>query len=108
LSSITDFNVVIVVLSMFIMLAKTVMYIMRVFPPFFSALIHGALVALYAVSAANQAGPDYLDPKHPSKYPWYLTRGCGAPVKPQLQGYCKQAKASFAVTIVMWYVGWIL
>lgn len=88
---------------MFILLAKTVMYITRVFPPFFSTIVHGILVALYAVSISQQAGPDYLDPLHPSKVPWYLTKGCGEPVTPKLQGYCKQAKASFAITVVMWY-----
>jgi len=98
---ITDFNVVIVVLSMFILLAKTVMYIVHFFPPFFSVIVHACLATLYAVSISQQAGPDYLDPKHPSKHPWYLTRGCGDPVRPELQGYCKQAKASFGITIVM-------
>lgn len=89
---------------MFIMLAKTVMYIIHIIPPFFSAILHAVLATLYAYSISQQAGSDYSDPEHPSKVPWYLTRSCGAPVNPKLEGYCKQAKASFAVTVVLWHV----
>jgi len=97
----TDFNVIIIVLSMFILLAKTVMFIMHSLPPFFSILLHMCLVVLYAVAISNQAAPDYTDSEHPSKFPWYLTRGCGAPVDPQLKGYCQQAKATFAITVML-------
>ena len=100
--STTHWNVVITVLSMFMLLAKTVMYITHVFPPFFSTILHALLISGYAVAISRQAGPDYLDPDHPAKVPWYLTRGCGDPVASELQGYCKQAKAGFAVAILMW------
>ncbi|MCJ1438335.1 hypothetical protein MMC27_007723 [Xylographa pallens] len=85
---ITTYNVIIAVLSMFVMLVKTVMYITDTFPPLLSVIIHGTLAALYAVSIDNQAASDYSDPLHPSKYPWYLTRSCGAPVNPSLKGHC--------------------
>ena len=102
-NSITDWNVVICVLSMFILLAKVVVYITQTFPPFFSALIHCVLTIFYIVSITQQAAPDYSDPEFPSTVPWYLTRGCGAPVDPKLQSACQQAKASFAVTCCMSY-----
>lgn len=45
------------------------------------------------------------DPAHPQPgAPWYITKSCGPPVSPSLIGYCKQAKAAFAVTILMWLV----
>ena len=67
--------------------------------------VHAGLVAVWAVSIHNQAASDMSDPKHPqSGAPWYITKSCGPPVSPSLIGYCKQAKAAFAVTILMWYV----
>ena len=65
--------------------------------------MHAALVALYAVSIHAQTASDLSDPAHPQKgAPWYITRGCGAPVDPSLGGYCKQARASLAVTVLLW------
>ena len=89
-------------LSMFILLAKTVCYIIHVMPPFFSAVLHAALVAVYAVSISNQLGPDYSDPAHPAKVPWMFTHGCGPPVTPALNGFCKQAQASLALAVLQW------
>ncbi|MCJ1409141.1 hypothetical protein MMC19_003219 [Ptychographa xylographoides] len=97
--SITTYNVIIAVLSMFIMLVKTVMFITATFPPLASAVVHATIAALYAVSIDQQAASDYSDPLHPSKFPWYLTRSCNAPVNPNLHGYCQQAQASFAVAV---------
>ncbi|KAL8770594.1 MAG: hypothetical protein Q9209_003662 [Squamulea sp. 1 TL-2023] len=99
---VTSFNVVISVLALFILLCKGIMYICHVFSPLLSTLIHSALIALYAVSIHAQAAPDMSDPDHPQPgAPWYITKSCGSPVKPRLQGYCKQAKGSFAVTIML-------
>ena len=101
--SITDWNVVICVLSMFILLAKVVMYITEIFPPVISAIVHGVLTIFYIVSITQQAASDYSDPDHPSTIPWYLTKGCGPPVSSNLTSACQQAKASFSVTCVMRY-----
>lgn len=101
---ITTYNVIIAVLSMFVMLVKTVMYITETFPPLLSAIIHGTLAVLYAVSIDHQAASDYSDPLYPSKYPWYLTRSCSAPVDPNLKRYCQQAQSAFATTVCLWYV----
>ncbi|CAO1597868.1 hypothetical protein XANCAGTX0491_001659 [Xanthoria calcicola] len=99
---ITNYNVVISVVALFLLLCKAIMYICHVFYPLLSTPIHAALIALYAVSIHAQAASDTSDPRHPQPgAPWYITKGCGAPVKPSLQGYCKQAQASFAVTILL-------
>jgi hypothetical protein len=89
---------------MFILLAKTVMYITHVFPPFLSAIVHTVITILYVVAISQQAGSDYTDPDHPSQFPWYLTKGCGDPVAPNLKSACQMAKGSFAVTVIMAYV----
>ncbi|KAL8649336.1 MAG: hypothetical protein Q9226_005620 [Calogaya cf. arnoldii] len=99
---VTDYNVVISVVALFLLLCKAIMYICHIFYPLLSTPIHAALIAIYAVSINAQAAADMSDPEHPQPgAPWYITRGCGAPVKPGLQGYCKQAQASFAVAILL-------
>lgn len=97
----TTFNVVVSVLSMFILLCKTVMFVMHIFIPLVSLLVHALLVALYAVSIRNQAAPDMSDPEKPSPgLPWYLSKGCSYATS-ENHGYCMQARASFGVTCVM-------
>ncbi|KAL8642123.1 MAG: hypothetical protein Q9228_001148 [Teloschistes exilis] len=99
---VTNFNVVIAVLALFLLLCKGIMYICHIFYPLISLVIHAALIALYAVSTHAQAAPDMSDPDHPQPgAPWYITKSCGAPVNPKLKGYCQQAKGSFAVAIML-------
>lgn len=87
---------------MFVLLTKTIMHVLHVFYPFLSFVVHAVLVALYAVSVHNQTAPDLSDPQHPAKgAPWYITRSCSLSGSDQIKGYCQQAKASFAVTVVM-------
>jgi len=86
---------------MFILLVKTVMYVMHIFLPLVSLLVHGMLVAIYAVSIRNQTAPDMSDPTKPSPgMPWYLSKGCAKATQAN-KGYCMQARASFAITCVM-------
>lgn len=100
--SITDYNVVISVLSMFILLVKSIMYILHVFPPVLSVLVHALLIALYTVSVDYQASSDTTDPQHPQRGPpWYITKSCSVTKNKSLVGYCQQAKASFACTCAM-------
>jgi Ca2+/Na+ antiporter len=99
LSSITNFNIVIVVLSMFLMLVKSIMYMLHVWPPILSAFVHAVLVALYTVSVYYQASPDNSDPERQSNGPvWYITKNCNVAHNPKNVHYCTQAKASFAAT----------
>ena len=102
LLSITDYNVVISVLSMFLMLLKSIMYICHVFPPILSAITHAGLIAIYTVSVIYQTGSDTTDPAHPQHgAPWYITKSCSVAHDKGLIGYCTQAKASFACTVAM-------
>ncbi|KAM3419446.1 hypothetical protein BST61_g5372 [Cercospora zeina] len=100
-SYMTEFNVVISLLSMFILLVKCAMFIMNIFIPALSAFAHALLVALYAVSIYNQSAADMSDPEHPSPgMPWYLSKGCKY-ANPGNHSYCMQAQASFAMVIIM-------
>ena len=99
----TQFNVVISVLSMFIMLVKATMYVLHAWLPILSVLVHALLIALYAVGVRNQATPDLSNTnvKNLSRnLPWYLEKGCSYAAQGN-HGYCMQARASFAVTCVM-------
>ncbi|KAL1311158.1 hypothetical protein AAFC00_001360 [Neodothiora populina] len=99
---ITDFNVVISVLSFFILVTKAIMFVMGTFLPLLSVVTHVAEVVLYIVSSYGQTGPDTSDPKHPQKGgPWYITKSCSVVHTKSNYGYCVQAKASFAVTLVL-------
>ncbi len=101
-NSITGFNVVISVLAMFIMIVKGIMFIMRLFRPFVSFLVHGLLLGLFAYSVYAQSSPDLSDPQHPqSGAPWYITKSCSVVHRQSNYGYCQQAKASFAVTVIL-------
>jgi hypothetical protein len=84
---------------MFIMLVKSIMYMLHVFPPVLSAIVHAIILALYSVSIAYQASSDTSDPEHPQNGPpWYITKSCSVTRNKSLVGYCRQAKASFACT----------
>lgn len=99
---ITSFNLVITVLSMFWLLVKTPMFVMNVFYPPLSIIVHIAMLTIYLVSAIYQAGSDMTDKDHPqSGPPWYITKNCNVAKRSNNVGYCKQAKAGFACTIIL-------
>lgn len=100
-SSLTDFNVAISVISLFVMLAKMIAYIMHVYYPLLASLVNLTLVALYAASVGGQAGPDYLDPTRPSPVAWYIAKSCSVTPNHSVQSSCKMAKGTFATTILM-------
>src|SRR5689334_11076042 len=87
---------------MFIMLTKSIMYMVHVFPPILSVFVHAILLVLYCVSAYYQASPDMSDPAHPQPgAPWYITKPCSVVYDKSNLGYCRQAKASFGCTCAM-------
>lgn len=78
------------------------MMVMRVWVPFLSILVHILLIALFSYSAYAQASHDLSDPKHPQTGPpWFITKSCSVSNTDSIKGYCEQAKAAFALTIVM-------
>ncbi|KAK5111133.1 hypothetical protein LTR62_005332 [Meristemomyces frigidus] len=96
-----QFNIVIAVLSMFLLLVKSVMFVLHAFWPVLGVLVSALEVALYAISIKHQSTPDLSDPAHPSPgLPWYLSKGCSFATTANY-GFCMQARAVFAVTCVM-------
>ena len=99
--SITDFNIIVSVLSMFILLIKAVLFIMHMWIPLVSLIINMIVTALWCVSVYGQAGPDYSDPEHPSKVAWYITKSCSYAEASGNKHNCNMAKGSFAASILM-------
>lgn len=103
-NSLTHYNLVLGVVSTFILISKTPVHLLRVFYPPFSVFIHVGLLVVYIVSARFQAGSDTSDPRHPQPGPpWYITKSCDVAAHKSNIGYCKQAKSLFAFTITLAY-----
>lgn len=99
--TLTNFNVAISIVSLFVLLAKLIMVIMKVYFPVLGLVLSLSLTALYAVSVYGQMGPDYLDPEHPSSIAWYIRESCSVADRFGVAKHCAMAKATFAVTILM-------
>jgi len=98
----TKFNLVISVLSMFILLVKSVLVPLHVLYPILSFLMHALEVGLYAYSVYGQTAPDTIDPKHSNPGPpWYITKSCSVAALKSNTGFCQQAKGAFFVTVFM-------
>ncbi len=89
------------VLSMFILLVKAVLFIMHMWIPLLALIINIITTALWCVSVYGQAGPDYSDPKRPSKVAWYITKSCDFAVASGNKHNCNMAKGSFAASVLM-------
>ncbi|ROV99402.1 hypothetical protein VSDG_03918 [Cytospora chrysosperma] len=102
----TNYNVGISVLSLFVLLAKLVAFIMRVWTPIIGVFFSLAMTVMYAVSVYGQMGPDYYDPARPSPIAWYIRYGCG-PAKGfpnDAMGSCRMAQGTFAVTVYQLFI----
>ncbi|KAH9822908.1 hypothetical protein Tdes44962_MAKER00736 [Teratosphaeria destructans] len=100
-SFLVQYQIVISVLSMFLLLVKSVMYTMHCWVPLLSAFVSALEIVLYAIALRNQSAPDLSDSKYPNHgLPWMMSKGCKY-AEPGNWGYCMQARASYGVTIVM-------
>ena len=99
--SLTNFNVVISVFSMFVLLIKVVLNVMNIFYPLLSIFTHVILSGMWAVSVYGQAGPDRSDPKHLSSVAWYVSKSCSVTFNKANVHYCELAKGTFAVSCIM-------
>ncbi|KAH6990818.1 hypothetical protein BKA56DRAFT_610394 [Ilyonectria sp. MPI-CAGE-AT-0026] len=99
--TLTDFNVAISVLSLFMLLSKLTANIMRVWFPVLATFINVGMVALYAVSTYGNIGPDYIDSRYPAPSAWYLRKGCDL-AKPY--GHYKACKIAQAAVVPSVYL----
>jgi hypothetical protein len=100
-SSMVQFNIVISVFSMFLLLVKSTMYVLHAWVPLLSVFVHALELVLYAVALRNQSMPDMSDPTHPNPgLAWYLSKGCSY-AETGNYGFCMQMRAAYGVTCVM-------
>ncbi|KAK4144764.1 uncharacterized protein C8A04DRAFT_36333 [Dichotomopilus funicola] len=99
----TDYNVAISVLSLFVLLAKMIGIIMKVFYPVIGTFVGVCMTVLYAVSVYGQAGPDYADSRYPSPVPWHLRSqyGCKLAERYGAGQTCQMVQATLGVTAYM-------
>ncbi|KAI9376008.1 hypothetical protein BJX61DRAFT_26142 [Aspergillus egyptiacus] len=98
----TNWNLVISILSTFILITKFPLHILHLLYPIVSVIVHTGLVIVYCISAAWQAGKDTSDPDHPQNGPpWYITKNCNVAFDSSNISYCRQAKSLFAVTVII-------
>ncbi|KAJ5662281.1 uncharacterized protein N7477_009897 [Penicillium maclennaniae] len=101
-SFLTNYNLVIGVLSTFLWIVKFPIHCMHLFFPPIAAVVHGSIMVLWIVSARYQAGSDMSDPKHPQPGPpWYISKSCSVAAHKSNVPYCEQAKSLFAVSIIL-------
>ncbi|KAK0618176.1 hypothetical protein B0T17DRAFT_495230 [Bombardia bombarda] len=99
--TITNFNVAISIVSLFVLLAKMIGTIMKIYYPIIGVVLNTALIGLYAASVYGQAGPDYADARYPSPVAWYLRKSCDIAKPYNAVNNCYMAKGTFAVTVFM-------
>ncbi|KAK8064914.1 hypothetical protein PG994_007552 [Apiospora phragmitis] len=99
--ALTNFNVAISVISLFVLITKMIGIIMHLWYPLLALVFNVSLVALYAASTYGQAGPDYADPTKPSPAAWYIAKPCSVVANQSIQKSCAMAKGTFAATIIM-------
>jgi len=98
----TQYHLVIGVLCTFFWLIKSCMWLLKVFYPIFSFVLHSGLLALWAYGIYIQTSPDTIDPAHQNKgAPWYITKSCNIVESKTNRAYCMQAKSSFVVSVIM-------
>ncbi|PYH91483.1 hypothetical protein BO71DRAFT_401352 [Aspergillus ellipticus CBS 707.79] len=101
-SFITEYNLVLGILSLFIWITKIPVHVLHMLTPPLSAFIHAGLIAVWIYSIRYQAGPDMSDPEHPQPGPpWYITKKCSVAAQKNDIHYCMQAKALFGFSIII-------
>ena len=81
------------------------MWLLHVFLPIFSVMLHVPLLVIWAYGIYMQTAPDTIDPEHTNTgVPWYISKSCSIVQDAHVRSYCMQAKSAFAVSIIMVYV----
>ena len=92
-------------MCLFIYLVKATLWLLGVFFPIISLLLHIGLMTIWAYGIHVQTAPDTIDPNRINRgAPWYITKSCNIVEDKYVKSYCMQAKSAFAVSIMMLYV----
>ncbi|RKF57328.1 hypothetical protein OnM2_075006b [Erysiphe neolycopersici] len=99
--TLTELNVAVSVLSMFILIVKFILFVLNIWFPILGTVISAFTGALWITSMYGQMGPDFNDPKHPSQIAWYIRKSCDIARPSGNYHYCVLAKITFADTTLM-------
>ncbi len=103
--SLTNFNVAISVISLFVLLTKMILAIMHVYYPLVGTFVAVAMTALYATSVYGPGrSPTTPTRAHPSPVAWYIAKSCSYAASENAVSSCGLAKGTFAITCYMLYV----
>lgn len=98
----TRYHLVIGVLGLFFYLVKATMWLLGVFYPLVSLLLHIGLLTIWAYGIHIQTSPDTIDPTRINRgAPWYITKSCTIVEDKYIRNYCMQAKSAFAISVLM-------
>ena len=100
----TNFNVAISVVTLFVLLVKMISFIMKIWFPIIALVINAGMVGLWTVSVYGQMGPDYVDPLRPSPIAWYIRKSCDIARPYGVERSCNLAKGTFAVSVYMLFL----
>ncbi|KAK7430286.1 hypothetical protein QQZ08_003261 [Neonectria magnoliae] len=99
--TLTDYNVAISVLSLFMLLSKLTAFIMKVWFPILATFINLSMVVLYAVSCYGQIGPDYVDERYPAPAAWYFRKGCDLAKPYGMYNSCRLAQGALVPALYL-------
>lgn len=99
--SLTQYNVAISVAALFVLLAKMIATIMKVFYPILGTIVGIAMTALFTVSVYGQMGPDHSDSRYPSSIAWYIRLSCDIARPYNSVRNCQMSKGAFSATVLL-------
>ncbi|KAH7336326.1 hypothetical protein BKA65DRAFT_31956 [Rhexocercosporidium sp. MPI-PUGE-AT-0058] len=104
--SFSDFNLGVAILTLWVFITRCLLRGLKVVNKWTDFFLHCCVMTFWIICLCGQQSPDYSDPEHPSRVPWYLTHSCGV-ADINTQPPCRIAQASFGMTIVavLFYVG---
>lgn len=102
--TLTDFNVAISIVALFLLLSKLIAFIMKVWYPLIAVIINVSAIALWTTSVYGQIGPDFADSRYPSPVAWYIRLSCDIAKPYNAVRLCAIAKGTLAVSVYMLFL----
>ncbi|TGO33292.1 hypothetical protein BHYA_0254g00070 [Botrytis hyacinthi] len=96
----TEFNLAAGIFTLCLFLTRQLLALATSIGTLTEIYLISCVLLFWVLSCIGQRSPDYSDPDHPSRVPWYLNHSCSI-ASTQSQAACYVAQASFALTVVL-------
>ncbi|KAF5878050.1 uncharacterized protein Bfra_000217 [Botrytis fragariae] len=104
----TEFNLAAGIFTLCLFLTRQLLALTASMSTRTEVYLLSCVLLFWIMSCIGQRSPDYSDPDHPSRVPWYLHHSCSIASR-QARAACYVAQASYALTVDrLWYASWIL